>query len=58
MRRVAHQSCVLADHTKIGRTALARNGTLADVDIFITDAPATALKRFAKLGAQIITVTP
>lgn len=60
MRRVAHKSCVLADHTKIGITALARNGTLADVDIFITDtaAPAAALKRFARLGPHVITVTP
>jgi DeoR/GlpR family transcriptional regulator of sugar metabolism len=60
MRRVAAKSCVLADSKKIGLTALARNGTLADVAIFITDtaAPAAALRRFAKLGTQIITVTP
>ncbi len=60
MRRVAAKSCVLADHTKIGTTALARSGTLADVDIFITDhaAPAAALKRFGRLGPQIITVKP
>lgn len=57
MRRMAARSCVLADHTKIGTTALARSGSLADVDIFITDtgAPAAALKRFARLGAQVIT---
>lgn len=60
MRRVAQKSCVLADHTKIGRTALACSGTLADVDFFITDsaAPATALKRFARLGPRIITTKP
>lgn len=60
MRRVAQKSVVLADHTKIGVTALARSGTLADVDIFITDAaaPATALRRFSRLGPQIITVKP
>ena len=60
MRRVAKRSCLLADHTKIGATALARNGSLADVDTFITDrgAPAEALRRFAKLGAKIVTVTP
>jgi DeoR/GlpR family transcriptional regulator of sugar metabolism len=58
MRRVAKRSCVLADHTKIGTTALARCGSLADVDVFITDtaAPADALKRFAVLGAKVITV--
>jgi DeoR family transcriptional regulator, fructose operon transcriptional repressor len=58
MRRVAKRCCVLADHTKIGQTALARSGSLADVDTFITDkaAPADTLKRFAKLGAEIVTV--
>jgi DeoR/GlpR family transcriptional regulator of sugar metabolism len=60
MRRIATRCCVLADHSKIGRTALARNGSLADIDILITDraAPAAALKRFAKLGAEIVTVAP
>lgn len=59
MRRVATRCCVLADHTKIGRTALARNGTLADVDVFITDtaAPSAALRGYAKLGPKIITVS-
>jgi DeoR/GlpR family transcriptional regulator of sugar metabolism len=58
MRRVANKCCVLADHTKIGRTALGRSGSLADVDTFITDkgAPAEMLKRFAKLGPEIVTV--
>ncbi|MCX6950609.1 MAG: DeoR/GlpR family DNA-binding transcription regulator [Verrucomicrobia bacterium] len=58
MRRVATRSCVLADHTKIGHTALARSGTLADVDTFITNrgAPAEALKRFAKLGTEVVVV--
>lgn len=60
MRRVAQKCCVLADHTKIGVTALGRSGTLADVDIFITDtaAPAAGLKRFARLGPQVVTVKP
>ena len=60
MRRIASRCCILADHTKIGRTALGRNGSLADADIFITSrgAPAGALKRFARLGAKIITVAP
>ncbi len=60
MRKVAARCCVLADHTKIGRTALARSGSLAEVDTFITDeaAPADALKRFAKLGTEIVTVSP
>jgi len=60
MRRVAMKSCVLADHTKIGRTALACSGSLTDVDFFITNsaAPAATLRRFAKLGPKIITVKP
>ena len=60
MRSVARRCCLLADHSKIGRTALARNGSLADVDVFITDkaAPAAALKRFAKLGPEIVVVAP
>lgn len=60
MRRVAQRSCILADHTKIGGTALARSGSIGDVDVFITTkgAAAPVLKRFAQLGTQVITVTP
>jgi DeoR/GlpR family transcriptional regulator of sugar metabolism len=60
MRPIAKRSWILADHTKIGTTALARCGSLADVDVFITDtaSPAAALKHFAKLGPQVITVAP
>ncbi|MDO8542952.1 MAG: DeoR/GlpR family DNA-binding transcription regulator [Opitutaceae bacterium] len=60
MRRIANRSCILCDHTKIGRTELARSGTLADVDIFITDAgaPAGLLKQFGRLGPKILTVFP
>ncbi len=56
MRRLAKRSCLLADHTKVGQTALARNGSMADVDLFITD-PGTSpaiLRRFRKLGAEVI----
>jgi DeoR/GlpR family transcriptional regulator of sugar metabolism len=57
MRRVARRSCLVADHSKIGRTALAQSGSMADVDFFITSAgvPPEALKRFARLGAKVIT---
>jgi DeoR/GlpR family transcriptional regulator of sugar metabolism len=56
MRRLAKRCCVLSDHTKIGQTALARSGSMSDVDIFITDAPApkSALQRFEKMGARVI----
>ncbi|WP_438479746.1 DeoR/GlpR family DNA-binding transcription regulator [Oleiharenicola lentus] len=59
MRKVAKRSCILADHTKVGQTALACSGTLADVDTFITTKgiPADTLRRFAKLCPQIITVS-
>lgn len=57
MRGVAKRSCLLADHTKIGLTALACSGTLAEIDTLITSkgAPADALRHFTKLGAKIIT---
>jgi len=58
MRRIAKQSVVLADHTKIGRTALAFSGSLSGIDILITNrsAPAGALRRFSKLGVRILSV--
>jgi DeoR family fructose operon transcriptional repressor len=34
----ARRAVVLADHTKIGNDYLARFGTLADLDLLITDA--------------------
>lgn len=37
MRSKARYSCLLADSSKVGATALAKNGTLADFDYFITD---------------------
>lgn len=59
MRQRASRTCILADHTKIGTTALARNGSLAEVDTFITTtaAPPQVLKRLARLGAKILTVS-
>jgi DeoR/GlpR family transcriptional regulator of sugar metabolism len=58
MRRIANRCCILADHTKIGKSELARTGSLADVDIFITDkaVPAATLKRFSRTGAEVIAV--
>jgi DeoR/GlpR family transcriptional regulator of sugar metabolism len=56
MRQVAKKTCLLADHTKIGLTALARSGSIKDVDIFITDsgAPRSALEKFTRLGVQVL----
>jgi DeoR family transcriptional regulator of aga operon len=58
MRGIAKRCCVLADGSKVGRTALARSGSLADVDYFITDtrAPAAALRRFSRLGPKVTAV--
>jgi len=58
MRRVAKRCCLLSDDSKIGRTALARSGSLADFDYFITNTGVSrdALRRFSKLRAKIITV--
>ncbi|MDR1009905.1 MAG: DeoR/GlpR family DNA-binding transcription regulator [Opitutaceae bacterium] len=60
MRRMAGRSYVLADHGKIGVTALACSGALANVTGFITSAgaPAAVMSRLAKTGAKIITVNP
>jgi DeoR family transcriptional regulator of aga operon len=60
MRRLAKRCCILADHTKVGQTALARSGTMSDVDLFITDpgVPSAVLQRFEKLGAEIIIAKP
>lgn len=56
MRRIADRCCVLADHTKIGETALARCGSLREADVLITSAgaPAAALRRFRALGPEVI----
>lgn len=60
MRKLAGRSCILADHTKVGRTALARSGSLSEVDVLIIDAgaPAEVLRRYSKLGTHITTVHP
>ncbi len=57
MRRCADRSVILADTTKIGRTALARNGFLGrDADIFITDERLDPAQRelFEAMGMQLV----
>jgi len=60
MRRVARKSCLLADSTKLGTTALARSGVLADVDFLITDRGANpaVLRQFGRMGPRVLTVNP
>jgi DeoR/GlpR family transcriptional regulator of sugar metabolism len=55
MRERCERSLVLADSSKIGHTALARNGTLADVDGLITDAEADRdwVRRMRREGARV-----
>ncbi len=56
MRQCAQSCCVLADSTKIGKTALVRNGLLKDVDTFITDERIDRMdyRRFRKMGVNLI----
>lgn len=55
MRSKAAKACLLVDSSKFGRTALIRNGTLADFDMIITDRSAPEnLRRLArKMGARL-----
>lgn len=56
MRQRSAKTYILADSTKIGHTALARNGSLSEVDALITDAgisPSTA-EHFRALGMRVI----
>jgi DeoR family glycerol-3-phosphate regulon repressor len=49
MMQHARQIVAVADHSKFGRNALARLGSLADVDLLVTDrAPPRALKSLLK----------
>jgi DeoR/GlpR family transcriptional regulator of sugar metabolism len=60
MRRTAGRSCLLADSSKFGQTALVKTGTLADFDVCITDrgiAP-KYLRLARKLARQVILATP
>ncbi len=56
MRQCARSCCILADSSKIGKTALARNGFLKDVDTFITDERIDPMdyRRFRKMGVNIL----
>jgi DeoR/GlpR family transcriptional regulator of sugar metabolism len=58
MRQRARQTFILCDSSKIGQTALACNGTLADVDALITDEGIQRDQRRAlkKTGATVIVV--
>jgi DeoR/GlpR family transcriptional regulator of sugar metabolism len=55
MRTRAARTVILADSSKIGRTALARNGSLEDVDAFITDdqIDKSALRELRSRGIQV-----
>jgi DeoR/GlpR family transcriptional regulator of sugar metabolism len=56
MREQADCTCVMADFTKIGKTALTRTGSLNEVDYLITDCrlPQALHRKFSKLRAKII----
>jgi DeoR/GlpR family transcriptional regulator of sugar metabolism len=56
MRRKATRSCLLADSSKVGQTALVKNGTLADFDVFITDrgTPRDYLRLARKMAGEVV----
>jgi len=56
IRQKARQTYVLADSSKIGKTALAANGFIYEVDALITDSKIHAQHRrsYEKMGATII----
>ena len=56
IRQRAQRCYVLADSSKIGKTALARHGVLQQVDALITDdgIGRSQCKKFKKLGCQVI----
>ncbi len=56
MRKKAARSCLLADSSKVGQTALVKNGTLADFDIFITDRdiPRDYLRKARKMARDVV----
>lgn len=58
MRKRAQKICVLCDSSKIGRTKLAANGSLAQVNTLITDngIEAKYIKAFKKMGTKVIAV--
>lgn len=58
MRTKAARSCLLADRSKIGQTALVQTGTLSDFDVFITEstAPASFLKQARRMAGKVILV--
>ena len=56
MRKKAARSCLLADSSKVGQTALVKNGTLNDFDIFITDSGVARdyLRLARKMAREVI----
>lgn len=60
MRSKASRSCLLVDSSKFGRTALVRNGTIADFDVVITDRsiPAGFRRLASKAGTILKTSGP
>lgn len=56
MRAKAARACLLADGSKFGRTALVRNGTLADFDVVIADRalPKIFLRLARKMTREVI----
>jgi DeoR/GlpR family transcriptional regulator of sugar metabolism len=60
MRQRAEKVCLLADSSKIGKTALVETGNLSEFNFFITDEKADSdfIERMRKLGITIQSVAP
>jgi DeoR/GlpR family transcriptional regulator of sugar metabolism len=58
MRQQAANRCLLADSSKIGRTALVKTGSLADFDLWITDRAADPafVRRVRRGGCRVLAV--
>lgn len=56
MRGKAARSCLLADSSKVGQTALVKNGMLSDFDFFITDRdiPRSYLRMARKMAGEVV----
>ncbi len=56
MRSKAARSCLLADSSKIGQTALVKNGTLSDFEVFITHdmVPRDYLRMARKMVGKVL----
>lgn len=56
----SRRTILIADHTKFGRNAVVRGGSITDVDLFCTDRPLPPdmAERLAAAGVEVLVATP